>query len=156
MNEWSYLVSGLATLIGAALVLAWRFRETRRPVSSRSILIPPLGMSTGFSMFLMHDFRVSWAWALGAFVAGALLLAVPLMRSTTLVRQGDTIVMQRSRVFLGILLALVAVRLLLRNYVAHVLPARQTAGVFFILAFGMIVRWRAWMWVEYQKLMNVS
>ena len=156
MNEWSYLVSGLATLIGAALVLAWRFRETRRPVSSRSILIPPLGMSTGFSMFLMHDFRVSWAWALGAFAAGALLLAVPLMRSTRLARQGDTIVMQRSRVFLGILLGLVAIRLLLRNYVAHVLPARPTAGVFFILAFGMIVRWRAWMWVEYQKLMNVS
>jgi membrane protein CcdC involved in cytochrome C biogenesis len=109
-------------------------------------------MSTGFSMFLMHDFRVSWAWALGAFAAGALLLAVPLMCSTTLARQGDTIVMQRSRVFLGILLGLVAVRLLLRNYVAHLLPARQTAGVFFILAFGMIVRWRAWMWVEYQKL----
>jgi membrane protein CcdC involved in cytochrome C biogenesis len=156
MNEWSYLVSGLATLVGAALVLAWRFRETRQPVSTRSILIPPLGMSTGFSIFLMHDFRVSWAWALGAFAAGALLLAVPLMRSTTLARQGDTIVMQRSRVFLGILLGLVAVRLLLRNYVAHVLPARQTAGVFFILAFGMIVRWRAWMWMEYQKLLNVS
>jgi membrane protein CcdC involved in cytochrome C biogenesis len=156
MTEWSYLASGLATLVGAALVLAWRLRETRRPVSTRSILIPPLAMSTGFSMFLVHDFRVSWAWALGAFAAGAFLLALPLMRSTTLARQGDTIVMQRSRVFLGILLGLVAVRLLLRNYVAHILPARQTAGVFFILAFGMIVRWRAWMWVEYQKLMNVS
>jgi membrane protein CcdC involved in cytochrome C biogenesis len=156
MTEWPYLASGLATLAGAALVLAWRLRETRRPVSTRSILIPPLGMSTGFSMFVVHDFRVSWVWALGAFAAGALVLAIPLVRSTTLARQGDTIVMQRSRAFLGILLGLVALRLLLRNYVAHILPARQTAGVFFILAFGMIVRWRAWMWMEYQKLANVS
>ena len=152
MNDSSYLVSGVATLIAAALILVWRLREAGRPVSELSILIPPLGMSTGFSMFLVPDYRVSWTWAIGAFASGALLLAVPLMRSTTLERQGNTIVMQRSRAFLGILLGLVALRLLLRDYVAHILPARQTAGVFFILAFGMIVRWRAWMWLEYQKL----
>jgi len=152
MNDSSYLVSGLATLVAAVLILVWRLRESGRPVSALSILIPPLGMSTGFSMFLAPDYRVSWMWAIGAFASGALLLAIPLMRSTTLARQGDTIVMQRSRAFLGILLGLVALRLLLRNYVGHILPARQTAGVFFILAFGMIVRWRAWMWLEYQKL----
>ncbi len=152
MRDLSYWLPGLATAAAAALLLAWRVRETRRPVSPRSILLPPLGMSSGFSMFLMPDFRISWAWALGALVAGALLLAVPLVRSTRLARQGNAVMMQRSRAFLGILLGLVAVRLLLRNYVGHILPARQTAGVFFILAFGMIARWRAWMWVEYRKL----
>jgi membrane protein CcdC involved in cytochrome C biogenesis len=152
MNDSSYLVSGLATLLAAAFIFAWRMRETGRPVSTRTILIPPIGMSTGFSMFLVHDYRISWIWAFAAFASGALLLAVPLMRSTTMTRHGDTIVMQRSRTFIGILLGLVALRLLLRNYVAHILPARQTAGVFFILAFGMIVRWRTWMWLEYQKL----
>ena len=156
MTEWSYVAPGLAALAGALLVLAWRLRETRRPVSARSILIPPLGMSTGFSMFLMHDFRVSWAWALGAFAAGALLLAVPLMRSTTLARQGDTIVMQRSRVFLGILLGLVAVRLLLRNYVAHVAPgAADSRRVFHprLRHDRALARLDV---VEYQKLMNLS
>jgi membrane protein CcdC involved in cytochrome C biogenesis len=152
MPELTYWLPGLATAAGAALLLAWRVRETRRPVSPRSILLPPLGMSTGFGMFLLPDFRVSWPWALGALGAGALLLAIPLVRSTRLARQGNAVMMQRSRAFLGILLALVAVRLLLRNYVGHILPARQTAGVFFMLAFGMIARWRAWMWIEYRKL----
>lgn len=152
MRDLSFLVSGLATLLGAALIMAWRVRETRRPVSPRTILLPPLGMSTGFSMFLVPDFRVSWEWALGAFVVGAVLLAIPLVRSSHLMRQANTIVMRRSRAFFGILLGLVALRLLLRDYVGHLLPARQTAGVFFILAFGMIVRWRTWMWIEYRRL----
>jgi membrane protein CcdC involved in cytochrome C biogenesis len=152
MPDFSAVLPGLMAIAGAALIFAWRVRETRRPVSPRSIVIPPLGMATGFSMFLMRDFRVSWPWAVGAFAAGALLLAIPLMRSTRLARVGDAVMMQRSRSFLAILIGLAGVRLLLRDYVSHILPARQTAGVFFVLAFGMIVRWRTWMWIEYQKL----
>ena len=154
MDNFSSLLPGLVAAAGAAAILAWRVHETRRPVSARSILIPPIGMSTGFSMFLLPDFRVSWLWALGALFVGAFLLAIPLVRSTRLTWQGDTVMMRRSRAFIGILLGLVAIRLLLRNYVAHILPARQTASVFFILAFGMIARWRAWMWMKYQALVG--
>lgn len=152
MPNFSALLPGLAAAGGAALVLAWRLSETRRPVTTRSILLPPLGMSTGFSMFVLHEFRVPWAWALAAFACGALLFAVPLIRSSALALHEDTVVMRRSNAFIAVLLGLVAVRLLLRDQVADVLPARQTAGLFFILAFGMIARWRAWMWMEYRKL----
>jgi membrane protein CcdC involved in cytochrome C biogenesis len=146
----------LAPLFGAAAVFAWRIRETQRPVSRRSIVLPPLGMSTGLSMFLMPDFRVPWSWAVGAFLAGALVLSVPLVRTSRLTREGDAVVMRRSRAFILILLGLVAVRFLLRDYVGHVLPPRQTASVFFLLAFGMIVRWRAWMLAEYTRLTEAS
>ncbi len=139
-------------MIGALVVLAWRVRESQRPVSVRSIVLPPLGMATGFSMFIRPEFRVSWEWGMAAFAIGALLLAYPLLRTTRLARQGDTVMMQRSRAFLAILLALVAVRLALRDYVGHILPLGQTAGLFFILAFGMIVRWRGWMLAEYRRL----
>jgi membrane protein CcdC involved in cytochrome C biogenesis len=132
--------------------MAWRVRETQRPVSARSIVLPPLLMSTGFLMFVRPEFRVSWAWALAAFVLGALVLSYPLLRTSRLAREGDTVVMRRSRAFLLILLALVAVRFVLRDYVGQVLPVTQTAAVFFILAFGMIVRWRAWMLGEYRRL----
>jgi membrane protein CcdC involved in cytochrome C biogenesis len=146
----------LAPLFGAAAVFAWRIRETQRPVSRRSIVLPPLGMSTGLSMFLMPDFRVPWTWALGAFLVGALVLSVPLVRTSRLTRKGDAVVMQRSRAFILILLALVAVRILLRDYVGHLLPPRQTAAVFFLLAFGMIVRWRAWMLGEHARLVEAA
>lgn len=155
MERLTALLPGLVAAAGAAVVLAWRLRETRRPVTARSILLPPLGMSTGFSMFLLHDFRVPWLWAVGALSAGALLLAVPLIRTSALALHEDTVVMRRSNAFIAVLLGLIAVRLLLRNQVADILPARQTAGVFFILAFGMIARWRAWMWVEYRRLTTV-
>jgi membrane protein CcdC involved in cytochrome C biogenesis len=151
--SWSITSSIAASLAGAAAVLVWRLHETRRPVTPRSILIPPLGMSTGFAMFLLHEFRLGWPWALGAFLAGAAVLSIPLIRSTELTVRGGVVWVKRSRAFLAILIGLVALRLALRNYVAHILPARQTAGVFFILAFGMIVRWRMWMWREYRRIM---
>jgi membrane protein CcdC involved in cytochrome C biogenesis len=134
-------------------VLAWRIRETQRPVSTRSIVLPPFAMSTGFLMFVRPEFRVPWAWGLAAFLLGALVLGYPLLRTSHMTRQGDVVVLRRSRAFLVILLGLVAVRVLLRDYVGQVLPVPQTAAVFFVLAFGMIVRWRAWMLAEYRRLM---
>ena len=93
-----------------------------------------------------------WSWAAGAFVLGALVLSYPLLRTSRLAREGDAIVMRRSRAFMLILLGLLAVRFVLRDYVGQILPVRQTAAVFFILAFGMIARWRAWMLAEYRRL----
>jgi len=147
----------LATsIVGALAVLAWRIRETSRPISVRAILIPPLGMSTGLGMFVMPEFRVPWTWALAAFAAGALALAVPLIRSSKLYLVDGALMMQRSRAFLAILLGLAAIRIALRNYVGEILPPRETAGVFFLLAFGMIVRWRAWMYLRYRAIARAA
>jgi membrane protein CcdC involved in cytochrome C biogenesis len=146
------LFGGAAALGGAAVILAWRVRETQRPVTARSILIPPLGMATGFSMFLSPPFRVPWTWALGAFLVGALVLSYPLTHTSRLTRRGDVIMLHRSRAFLAILVGLVVLRLALRNYVEHLISPTQTAGLFFILAFGMILRWRVGMWLEYRRL----
>lgn len=154
MPGWLHLSLApvLAPLAGALAVLAWRLRETQRPVTRRSIVLPPLAMSTGFAMFLLPDFRVPWSWALGALLAGVLVLAVPLLRTSRLTRQGGVVLMRRSRAFLVILLGLAALRYLLRDQIGHVLPPRQTAAVFFLLAYGMIVRWRLWMLAEYSRL----
>src|SRR5580698_5214236 len=107
----------VATLVGSAAVLVWRVRETQRPVTAARLLLPPLGMSTGFCMFLVPETRVPVAWGLAAFLAGALLLSYPLVRTSTLTRSGDAVLLQRSRAFLVILLGLVAVRLAARSYV---------------------------------------
>ena len=107
----------LAPVVGGGAVLAWRMRETRVPVTPKSILIPPIGMSTGFFMFLSPLTRVPWPWAIGAFLCG-----------------------------------LLGVRLLLHDYVGHLISPVQTAAVFYLLAFGMIVRWRADMYRQYRRL----
>jgi membrane protein CcdC involved in cytochrome C biogenesis len=81
-------------------------------------------------------------------------LSYPLLRTSRLTREGDLVMMRRSRAFMLILLALLAVRLAARDYVGQLLPVTQTAAVFFILAFGMIVRWRTWMLAEYRRLVE--
>jgi membrane protein CcdC involved in cytochrome C biogenesis len=133
-------------------MLAWRVRETSTPVSTRKIVVPPLGMATGFLMFLAPAARVPWAWASAAFALGALVFAVPLARTSRLVRSGDEVRMQRSRAFLWILIGLLVARTALRAYVERVVTPLQTGALFFVLAFGMIARWRVGMLLQYRRL----
>jgi membrane protein CcdC involved in cytochrome C biogenesis len=140
------------TLVGLIAVLIWRVREARGAVSVKKIVIPPLGMATGFSMFLVPAFRIPWSWGAIAFLVGAIGLAYPLLLTSRLVRQGDAIMMQRSHAFFTVILALAAVRLLARGYFDTLLSVPQTGALFYLLAFGMISRWRTRMFLEYRKL----
>lgn len=142
----------IGSIVGLLAVLAWRVREARGAVSIKKIVIPPLGMATGFSMFVVPAFRVPWTWAGIAFLTGAVALAWPLLLTSRLVRQGDVIMMQRSNAFFTVILALAAIRLLARGYLDTVLSVQQTGALFYLLAFGMIVRWRTRMLLEYRKL----
>jgi len=139
----------IAGLIG---VLAWRVREGRTAVTVRKIVIPPLGMATGFSMFIVPAFRVPWSWAAIAFVIGMVALAYPLLVTSRLVRDGDAIMMRRSNAFFIVVIALAAIRFFARDYLDTYMSMEQTAGLFFVLAFGMILRWRMRMLLEYRTL----
>jgi membrane protein CcdC involved in cytochrome C biogenesis len=146
----------MGSLAGLAAVIVWRVRETRSPVSMRKIVVPPLGMATGFSMFIVPAFRVPWAWAGTAFLIGALALAYPLLATTRLVRQGDTVTMQRSAAFFSVIILLAAIRLFARSYLDTVLSVQQTGALLFVLAFGMILRWRTRMLLEYRRLTRAA
>ena len=142
----------VATLVGGAAVVAWRLRETQRPVTAAKILVPPLGMTTGFLMFLVPQTRIPLAWAVAAVLAGALLLSYPLVRTSKLERSGDAVLLQRSPLFLVILLVLLAVRLAARAWVERYVDAVQTGSVFFLVAYGMLVPWRVTMYLRYRAL----
>lgn len=142
----------IATLIGAVAVIIWRIREGRSAVTLRKILIPPAGMATGFFMFTMAPFHIPWSWALISFAIGSTLLAWPLLATTKLYRQGETIMMKRSAAFLIVIVILAAVRFFARGYFDKLLTVPQTGALFFILAFGMIFVWRASMFLSYRRL----
>uniref|UniRef100_Q01XZ9 Cytochrome c biogenesis protein CcdC n=1 Tax=Solibacter usitatus (strain Ellin6076) TaxID=234267 RepID=Q01XZ9_SOLUE len=149
------LPSGAAvfgSLLGLLAVMAWRVQEARGAVSIRKIVIPPLGMATGSFMFVVPAFRIPWTWAGIAFLTGAVGLAYPLLLTSRLVRQGDVVMMQRSNAFFTVILALAAIRLIARGYLDTLLSMQQTGALFYLLAFGMILRWRAQMLLEYRKL----
>lgn len=145
-------MTAVVSLIGLCGVLAWRVREGRTAMTLRKIVIPPLGMATGFSMFFVPAFRVPLDWAIGAFLVGAILLAWPLLATSSLRREGDLIMMKRSGAFFAVVIVLAAVRYFARDYFDRFLTLEQTGGLFFVLAFGMILRWRASLFFAYRKL----
>jgi membrane protein CcdC involved in cytochrome C biogenesis len=144
--------SAVGSLVGLVGVMAWRIREGRTAVTARKIIIPPLGMATGFCMFFVPQFRVPLLWAAIAFLAGAILLAYPLLITSRLERDGEVIMMRRSSAFFAVVVGLAAIRYFARGYFDSVLTIQQTAALFFILAFGMILRWRLRMLSQYRVL----
>jgi membrane protein CcdC involved in cytochrome C biogenesis len=145
-------MSILSSMAGLAAVILWRVREGRTAVSVKKIVMPPLGMATGLSMFAVPTFRIPWTWAGIAFFVGTLGLAYPLLRTSRLVRQGEVVRMQRSSAFFAVILLLAAVRILARGYFDTFLSVQQSGALFLVLAFGMILRWRAQMLFDYCRL----
>ena len=130
------------SLAGAVVMLAWRHRESRRPVTARAIVAPAT--------------RIPWSWAGAAFGIGALVLSVPLAMTSRLVREGDTVMMKRSSAFFWILIGLFLVRFVAREWFERRITMPQTGALFFILAFGMILRWRVGMYLQYLRLLRAD
>jgi membrane protein CcdC involved in cytochrome C biogenesis len=144
--------TAVTAIAGLAGILVWRVREGRTSVTLRKLLAPPLGMATGFSMFILPIFRIPWNWAVGSFLVGAVVLAYPLLRTSSLTRVGGAIMMKRSGAFFTVVIFLAAIRYLARGYFNSLLTLEQTGGLFCILAFGMILRWRLSMFMQYRAL----
>jgi membrane protein CcdC involved in cytochrome C biogenesis len=53
-----------------------------------------------------------------------------------------------------ILLVLLAIRLGLHDYLGHIISPLQTASLFYLMAFGMIARWRLGMYRQYRRLVG--
>lgn len=146
----------VGSIVGLLVILVWRVREGRTAVTAKKLLMPPLGMATGFSMFIVPAFRVPWTWGIAAFLLGAIAFAYPLLLTSSLRRDGDTIMMKRSGAFFAVVIVLFAIRYLARGYFDKILSIEQTGAIFYLLAFGMIVRWRAHLYSAYRQLTRGS
>lgn len=146
--------------IGAALmaisVLVIRLKASRKPVTLKKIIIPPFGMATGFAMFFAPEMHVPLTWALIAFAAGWLLFSYPLIKTTQFEVVGDEVFAKRSPGFAYILIGLLVLRLALHEVVEQYISVLQTGSVFFLLAFGMILRWRLFMLKEYRAITGLK
>lgn len=61
------VVSSIGMVAMALLAIFVRMRGTNKPISTVKIIMPPIGMSTGFLMFVAPAFRVPGMWGLLAF-----------------------------------------------------------------------------------------
>lgn len=145
------ILSSVIAVVFALTVIVVRVRGSRKPVNARKIWIPPVAMSTGFCMFVSKSTHEPWLWALCAFVVG-MFFSYPLVATSHMSIQGKDIYLKRSRSFVFILLGLLILRLVLHSYVEQYVSIPQTASLFFILAYGMILPWRVAMYLRYERL----
>ena len=150
------LITAVVSLIGLGGVLAWRVREGRSAVTLKKIVMPPLGMATGFCMFIVPAFRVPFVWSISAFLIGAGVFAYPLLLTSDLHLQNGVIMMKRSSAFFAVIIALAVVRYLARGFFDRFLTLEQTGALFYLLAFGMILRWRAKLFFAWRTLTSSS
>jgi len=150
----SYLQIGstVGALLMALLVIFVRLKASNRPVTIKKIIIPPLGMATGFLMFVAPQVRVPWLWALAAFLVGWFIFSYPLIRSTKFEVSEGQVFARRSKSFVVILFVLLIVRTVLHQVIDEYVSIPQSGALFFLLAFGMIVRWRVFMLKQYRSI----
>lgn len=145
----------VSVLAGLTLIIL-RIRAGKQPTSLRKMIIPPLGMATGFIMFAFSVTHIPWVWGLSAFLTGMLIFAFPLIVTTRLERVESEIYVRRSKAFVFIMLTLFIIRLSLHDVVEKYMSIPQTGAIFYLLAFGMIIPWRLAMISDYMRLKKLE
>lgn len=148
-----YLIIGSTVLFLFMGTLAFivRTKAAKRPISSKKIILPPLFMSTGALMFLFEEFRVPWTQVFESLLVG-MLFSIVLIKTTNFEKKNDHLYVKKSRAFLFILFGLLIVRFVAKLILSSSIDVGELGGMFWILAFGMIVPWRIGMLVKYYKL----
>lgn len=158
MFEWiSPELMLIATTVGAAgmgvLAMFVRSKSAKKPASAKKIILPPLFMSTGALMFIFPFFRVPPMQIIEALLVGMLFSTVLIWTSKFEVRDGD-IYLKQSKAFVFILIGLLLVRLIGKVILSATIDIGELGGMFWILAFGMIVPWRLAMFFQFKKLQD--
>ena len=152
-----YLIIGttILALCMGIFAMIMRLRAQKKPVSVKKILIPPFAMSTGALMFIFEQFRVAPLQILEAVGIGLLFSLVLISTSKFEMRDSD-IYMKQSKAFPFILIGLLILRVILKTLFSDSLDVGELAGMFFILAFSMLLPWRMGMLIKYKKLQKAQ
>ena len=102
-------------------------------------------------MFIFKEFRVPSMQIVEALIVG-MLFSIILIKTTNFEIRNNDIYMKRSKAFLFILLGLLIIRLVGKLILSSTIDVGELGGMFWILAFGMIVPWRVAMLVKFNKL----
>jgi membrane protein CcdC involved in cytochrome C biogenesis len=135
----------------ALLVLFVRMKASNKPTNAKKIILPPIFMSTGALMFIDPVFRVTKGELIEAVVLGAF-FSIFLIKTSKFETRNGKIYLKPSKAFIFILVGLIVIRLGLKTYLGRTIDYRQLSGMFYLLAFSMIVPWRVAMYITYKKL----
>lgn len=144
----------VTSIIGLVMMLALavlRMKVSEQATSKKRIILPPLFMSTGALMFIFPYFRLSKLQVLESLSLGVF-FSLFLIFTSKLEVKNKEIYLKPSKAFIFILFALIIVRTLAKLVIGSKIALGETAGVFFLLGFGMIFTWRIVMLIKYTRL----
>ncbi|MDC3416291.1 CcdC family protein [Aquibacillus salsiterrae] len=147
---WAIASSFVGVIMAISMIII-RLKAAKKPVSIRKIILPPLFMSTGALMFIFPEFRVPWAQVFEATIVGAI-FSILLVKTTKFEVRHGQIYLIPSKIFAVILFGLLLVRVILKLIIGQTISLGETSGMFFLLAFAMIISWRLAMLVKYRKV----
>lgn len=108
-------------------------------------------MSTGSAMFLIPALQISWLQVVEAFSVGVI-FSIFLIKTSRFKIKDQDIYLIPSKAFAFILFGLLIFRIILKLIISTKISLAETSGMFFILAFGMILSWRISMLIKFKKL----
>ena len=82
-----------------------------------------------------------------------MLFSILLIKTSKFEIRENEIYLKRSKAFIYILVGLLIVRLGLKSVLSTTIDFGELSGMFFLLAFSMIVPWRIAMYLDYKKLL---
>ncbi|AND39578.1 MULTISPECIES: CcdC family protein [Cytobacillus] len=145
------LISSIGAVFMAIFVMFIRMKAAKKPASAKKIILPPIFMSTGALMFVVPYFRVTSMEILEAATVGMLFSILLIKTSSFEIRDSD-IYLKRSKAFAFILIGLLVIRIIGKMVLSSTIDYGQLSGMFWILAFSMILPWRIAMYMNFRKL----
>lgn len=147
---WLVLTTVIASMMAIIMIFV-RLKAAKKPTSMKKIILPPLFMSTGALMFFFPAFQVSCRQVLEAIIVGVI-FSIFLIRTSKFEIRNDEIYLIPSKSFAAILFGLLFVRIIIKLIVGSHVSVGETGGMFFLLAFGMILTWRMTMLYQFYKM----
>ena len=151
MSELFVYFSIISGLIMGSIVYFIRMKSTKKPMSIRKIVLPPIMMSTGALMYIYEPFRLSSLEIVESIVLG-LVFSVILIVTTKFEVRDDDIYLIQNKLFPIILVSLLVIRTVIKWLLSETFDPMTLAGMFFLVGFSMIVPWRISMYFKYQNL----
>ncbi|WP_430785757.1 CcdC family protein [Virgibacillus flavescens] len=145
------ILSSIGAACMAVLMIFIRVKASKKPASVKKIILPPMFMSTGALMFIFPAFRVEWNQVFEAIMVGIIFSVILIIGSKFEIKQNN-IYLIPSRSFIFILFGLLILRIVLKLALSQTISLYELSGMFFLLAFGMIISWRIAMLIKYKKL----
>lgn len=147
----SVIISTCIAVFMGVFFMVIRMKAAKKPVSPKKIILPPFFMSTGALMFIFPYFRISGQEILEAAIAG-ILFSFLLIKTTKFEIKDNDIYLINSKAFIYILFGLLAIRIVAKFILSSSIDVGPLGGMFWMLAFCMIVPWRIAMFINYKKL----